>query len=131
MKDVNVFFHEGPLSAAALPLACHGAGAVIAFEGRVRLLEDGRSIAALDYEIYEPMARRILGRLAEETVARHGLIAICVEHSYGRVGVGQCSFRLQVAAPHRQEAIAAMACFIDRLKQDVPIWKTAIAAETP
>jgi molybdopterin synthase catalytic subunit len=107
-------------------LPCAGAGAVISFEGRVRPLEDGRTIAALDYEIYEPMARQMLARLAEELVARFGLLALRVEHSYGRVEVGRCSFRLQVAAAHRQEALAAMACFIDRLKEDVPIWKTAV-----
>ena len=80
----------------------------------------------MDYEIYEPMARQLLAQLAEELVARFGLLALRVEHSYGRVEVGQCSFRLQVAAAHRQEALAAMACFIDRLKEDVPIWKTAV-----
>ena len=126
MITAGVHFHEGPLPAVAVPLDCDGAGAVIAFEGRVRPLEDGRTIAALDYEIYEPMARQLLAQVAEELAARFGLLALCVEHSYGRVEVGQCAFRLQVAAVHRQEALAAMACFIDRLKQEVPIWKTAV-----
>ncbi len=126
MIAAGVCFYEGPLPAAARPLDCDGAGAVVSFEGRVRPLERGRTIAALDYEIYEPMARQMLAQLAEELVARFGLLALCVEHSYGRVEVDQCSFRLQVAAAHRQEALAAMACFIDRLKQDLPIWKTAV-----
>jgi len=123
----SVYLQEGPLPVAALPLPCLDAGAVVAFEGRVRSLEDDRTIAALDYEIYEPMARQILAQLAADISAQFGLIGLCVEHSHGRVEVGQCSFRLQVAAAHRQEALAAMACFIDRMKQDVPIWKTAVA----
>ena len=48
-----------------------------------------------------------------------------VAHSVGWVPVGECSFRLEVAAPHRQEAMLAMGEFINRLKQDVPIWKQA------
>jgi molybdopterin synthase catalytic subunit len=39
---------------------------------------------------------------------------------------GQCSFRLQVASAHRAEALAAMTEFIDRLKRDVPIWKSPV-----
>jgi molybdopterin synthase catalytic subunit len=126
MLPVSVCLHEGPLPVAATPLPCDGAGAVVAFEGRVRPLDNDRTIAALDYEIYEPMARQMLAQLVEECIAQFGLIGLCVEHSHGRVEVGQCSFRLQVAAAHRQEALAAMACFIDRMKQDVPIWKTAV-----
>ena len=111
--------------AEAVPCFQEGAGAAVAFAGLVRPLEDGRTIVALDYEIYEPMALRVLEELAREMIETHGLIGIAVEHSRGRVGVGECSFRLQIAAPHRQEALAAMAEFIDRMKRDAPIWKNA------
>lgn len=72
------------------------------------------------------MARDMLATIGEETVGRHCLVGLCVEHSTGLVLVGECSFRLQIAAPHRQEALAAMGQFIDRLKKDVPIWKAAV-----
>ena len=42
------------------------------------------------------------------------------------MNVGQTSFRLQVSAPHRQPALAAMAHFIDAMKRDVPIWKRPV-----
>jgi len=126
MMAAGVSLYEGSLPVDAMPLLCDGAGAVVTFEGRVRASENDRPIAALDYEVYEPMARHMLAQLGEEIIARFGLVGLCVEHSYGRVEVGQCSFRLQVAAAHRQEALAALACFIDRMKQDVPIWKTAV-----
>jgi len=45
------------------------------------------------------------------------------------VAVGEVSFVLIVESAHRAEALAAMADFIDRLKQDVPIWKRAVWAE--
>ena len=72
------------------------------------------------------MAVRVLEGLARAMIERHGLIGVAVEHSRGRVAVGECSFRLQIAAPHRQEALAAMAEFIDRMKRDAPIWKNAV-----
>ena len=105
-----------------------GAGAVVRFEGVARPREGDRAIDALDYEAYEPMASRTLRGLAERICAEHGLLGICVEHSAGRVAVGECSFRLRVAGAHRREALAAMGQFIDQLKQDVPIWKKPVWA---
>jgi molybdopterin synthase catalytic subunit len=59
-------------------------------------------------------------------VQEFGLLAMYVEHSRGHVPVGQCAFRLSVAALHRAEGFAAMAHFIDALKRDVPIWKRPV-----
>jgi molybdopterin synthase catalytic subunit len=96
---------------------------VLVFEGVVRPREEQRPLAALIYEAYEPMSSRELGNLANEIGDRHGLLAIDLEHSCGRVPVGACSFRLRVAAPHRKAAIAAVDELIDRMKAGVPLWK--------
>ena len=101
-------------------------GAAIVFDGVVRSDEGGRTIRALAYEVYEPMASNMLAELGREMLAKHGLVAIMVEHSRGEVPVGQRSFRLTVYAFHRAEALAAVGEFIDRMKRDVPIWKTAL-----
>ena len=106
-----------------------GSGAWVRFEGIVRPDENGAVIVALDYEAYEPMASDVLRSLAEDVLARHGLGSIEVEHSRGRVRVGECSFRLTMTAGHRKPALAAMDEFIDRLKRDVPIWKKAVARQ--
>ena len=111
--------------APALPPAAQF-GAAIVFDGVVRADEGGRTIRALAYEVYEPMASNMLTELGREMLAKHGLVAIMVEHSRGEVPVGQRSFRLTVHALHRAEAIAAVGEFIDRMKRDVPIWKTAL-----
>ncbi len=116
----------GPLSQPPTSFPSEGAGAVVCFEGRVRPTESGRTICGLSYEAYEPMARNTLISIGEELVQAFGLVAICVEHSKGPVRVGECCFRLQVAGRHRQESLAAMSEFIDRLKRDVPIWKAAV-----
>ncbi|MBI1375047.1 MAG: molybdenum cofactor biosynthesis protein MoaE [Phycisphaera sp.] len=125
--DVHII--EGPLPAEPTPWThAPGNGALILFEGIARPSEDGEPILALDYEAYEPMCSRQLQLLGDDIVAKHGLIALCVEHSTGRVGVGACSFRLRLASYHRKEGLAAMDEFIDRLKRDVPLWKTAVKA---
>lgn len=126
-SDVTVRIVDGPLGQ---PLAHHAiqaqglVGAAVVFEGIVRAEEAGRLIAALNYEVYEPMATRVLYDLAREIVTTHGLLKIEVEHSRGRVAISECSFRLKVLAGHRKQALAAMDEFIDRMKKDVPIWKT-------
>ncbi len=126
MAIVLASIHSGPLSRPAPPFPGDGAGAIVLFEGRVRPRENGRTIRALSYEVYEPMAREMLVAIGEELAGRHGLVGLCVEHSKGLVAVGECSFRLQVAGRHRQESLAALSEFIDRLKRDVPIWKMPV-----
>jgi molybdopterin synthase catalytic subunit len=108
-------------------------GAAVRFEGIVRRLEPSaeeagreRELVALEYQTYDPMAERELLSLACGTAERHGLASLVALHSRGRVGVGEVSFVLIVESPHRAEALAAMSAFIDRLKQDVPIWKSPV-----
>ncbi len=110
-------------------------GAVLRFEGIVRRSEPcaqrggaAGNLRALDYETYDPMAQRELELLARDVGARHGLISILALHSRGRVAVGEVSFVLEVGSAHRAETLAAAAEFIDRLKQDVPIWKKPVWA---
>jgi molybdopterin synthase catalytic subunit len=126
---VTVRVTDGPLRRAEWRRPPDGAGAVLCFEGIVRPEENGRPLAALDYEAYQPMAENLLRRLAEEMSARHGLIEVTVEHSRGRVAAGECSFRLTVASRHRPEALRAVEQFVDRMKRDVPIWKTPVFVE--
>lgn len=127
--NVRVSIVDGPLPTARPARPVDQAGAVLCFEGVVRAVENGRTILALEYEAYEPMAGGELRRLAEDVVRRHGLLDLGVEHSRGRVGAGECSFRLRIGACHRPEALRATEEFIDRMKRDVPIWKTAVYAE--
>lgn len=106
-------------------------GALLRFEGIVRRPEPDhtgklRSLLALDYETYDPMAQRELESLALDILARHSLASIAVLHSRGRVAVGEVSFVLIIRSPHRAESLAAMGEFIDRMKQDVPIWKRPV-----
>ena len=82
-----------------------------------------RIISALEYEAYPEMARREIRRLLEEISSRHPCLAAKVIHRVGIIPVGETAIYVGVAASHRGEAIALLAEFMDRLKQDVPIWK--------
>jgi len=128
--SVRVEIVPRPLDAAA-PNPQSDAGAILQFEGVVRPTEDGRPLLALEYEAYRPMANNMLGDLARRVLEEHGLTAVTVEHSTGTVRVGERSFRLVIASPHRGPALNAMASFIDRMKQAVPIWKRPVFATAP
>jgi molybdopterin molybdotransferase len=98
-------------------------GAWLEFRGVVRGEENGQSISALEYEAYPEMAGREIRRLLTEISARHPCMAAKVIHRVGVIPVGETAIYTGVASPHRGEAIALLAEFMDRLKQDVPIWK--------
>jgi len=100
-----------------------GNGAVILFHGSVRNQTAERRVTHLEYEAYEPMALAALERLGREMIAAHDISAIAGAHRLGRVEVGEDALLVAVAAPHRAAALAALAEFIERLKQEVPIWK--------
>jgi molybdopterin molybdotransferase len=66
-----------------------------------------------------------------EISARHPCLAAKVIHRVGIIPVGETAIYVGVAGRHRGETIALLAEFMDRLKQDVPIWKRrALPVET-
>ncbi|MGA9778594.1 MAG: molybdenum cofactor biosynthesis protein MoaE [Limisphaerales bacterium] len=99
------------------------AGAWLEFRGVVRDQENGQTISALEYEAYPEMASREIRRLLEAISSRHPCLAAKIIHRVGIIPTGEAAIYVGVAAGHRGEAIALLAEFMDRLKQDVPIWK--------
>ena len=125
-----LFFDEALPAAGDWPEGIRGAaGAWAEFRGLVRGHEDGRAITALNYEIFEPLARRRVEAHFTELGERHGLLAARFWHRHGVVPVGEAAVYAAVAAPHRREAFAALGELMDRLKADVPIWKIAALPE--
>ncbi|MBE2179975.1 MAG: molybdenum cofactor biosynthesis protein MoaE [Chthoniobacterales bacterium] len=100
-----------------------GCGAVVEFAGIVRAMEGGREIAGLDYEAYEPMARREIERILDELAVVHPCEAVEVLHRVGHVPAGEASILVRIEAAHRMEAFGLLEEFMIRLKRDVPIWK--------
>lgn len=106
------------------PAAGPGVGAFAEFRGVVRGEEQGRPISALVYEAYQPMAEREITRILDALVTAHPCHAVHVRHRLGRIPVGETAIYIGVSSRHRAEAFAVLAGFMDRLKLDVPIWKT-------
>jgi molybdopterin molybdotransferase len=104
-------------------------GAWLEFRGVVRGEENGHAIYALEYEAYPEMAEREIRRLLQEIATRHPCLAAKAIHRVGIIPVGETAIYVGVASPHRATAIALLAEFMDRLKQDVPIWKRRALAE--
>jgi molybdopterin synthase catalytic subunit len=100
-----------------------GVGALAEFTGTVRGDENGKPISALVYEAYPAMAEPVMRRLLTELAATDPCIAVRVQHRTGTIRVGEAAIYIAVRAKHRAPAFALLAGFMDRLKQDVPIWK--------
>ncbi len=97
------------------------AGAIVLFLGSVR---EDEGVAALDYEVYVPMAKKVLAELAERAKAKFGILEMSIVHRLGRVPVGGDSVAIACAAAHRREAFDACAWAMDEVKRIVPIWKS-------
>jgi molybdopterin synthase catalytic subunit len=106
-----------------------GAGAVVLFEGRVRPEEKDAIIEALDYEAYLPMAQRQMEKIVRDLSLLQPCLRARVRHRVGRVPVGEAAILVEVCAAHRAEAFALATAFMDRVKQEVPIWKSAAAQQ--
>jgi len=98
-------------------------GAIVEFAGVVRGEEKGVPIAGLAYEAYEAMARTEMERIAGELGVLFPCQSAEVWHRIGQVPVGEASIVVRIEAKHRAEAFGMLAAFMDRLKEDVPIWK--------
>lgn len=104
-------------------------GGIVAFVGRVREQSQGRSVRYLEYEAYPEMALAKMQEIAAEIQARWGTDRVAIVHRLGRLEIGEASVVICVAAPHRQEAFEACRYAIDRLKEEVPIWKKEVSTE--
>jgi molybdopterin synthase catalytic subunit len=98
-------------------------GAVIYFLGVVRGVEEGRPIAAIEYEVFDLMARRQFDLIFDQVEKRWPVASIRLVHRVGRVAAGEPSLWLETIAPHREAAYAASQFIIAEMKRVVPIWK--------
>lgn len=109
--------NDGPLSEV---------GGWVEFTGIVRSTEGGQPISALCYEAYQPMAENQMRAILNELSADHPCLRAKIQHRIGVVPVRQAAIYIGVEARHRAEAFALASQFMDRLKQDVPIWKVEV-----
>jgi molybdopterin synthase catalytic subunit len=89
----------------------------------VRGEEAGRSIAAIEYEVFAGMARHQFELIFDQVEKRWPVASIRLVHRVGRVAAGEPSLWVETIAPHREEAFAACQFVIAEMKRVVPIWK--------
>lgn len=114
---------------ASLGVPTDHAGALASFEGIVRDLNEGRAVVALEYEAFADLAGREGRRIIDEAKEQFPILAAACIHRVGRLEIGDTAIRVEVSAPHRQEAFAACAFIVDEVKARVPIWKKEHYAE--
>jgi molybdopterin synthase catalytic subunit len=69
------------------------------------------------------MARKKLEELEQAARDRWPIEGVALVHRVGRVGPGETSVVVAVSTPHRRDAFEACQWLMDRLKEEVPIWK--------
>lgn len=122
--DAEVIFTQYEIVLPRLVLPSREVGACVEFLGIVRELEAGLPLTGLRYEAYEPMARREFARIFAELEALHPARAVTLIHRLGWVPVGEASLFVRVLAKHRGPALNFCGLLVERMKMDVPIWKT-------
>jgi molybdopterin synthase catalytic subunit len=123
--DLLVRVTSDPISAdAALGfVADPGAGGTCVFLGTVRDHSQAGDVEGLSYEAWDELALRRLGEIAGEAFAKWSIRKMAILHRTGDLAVGEPSVVVAVSAEHRAEAFEACRHGIERLKEDVPIWK--------
>lgn len=99
------------------------AGAFCTFEGWVRDHHQGRSVRGLRYEAFAELAERAGRELVATAIRRFELRVAAAVHRVGELHVGDIAVWIGVAADHRAAAFEACRWLIDRIKEEVPIWK--------
>ncbi|QNG19327.1 molybdenum cofactor biosynthesis protein MoaE [Rhodococcus triatomae] len=129
MTDLLARISAQPLDPSVVDAAVAGPehGAVVVFTGVVRNHDGGQSVSALEYQAH-PDAERFLAACCDEVASATGLPVAAI-HRVGDLRVGDLALVAAVAAPHRREAFAACAELVERIKQEVPIWKRQHFAE--
>jgi molybdopterin synthase catalytic subunit len=99
-------------------------GAVVVMSGMVRNHSEGKSVVALEYQAYQPMALEIFRQIAAQIrTTWPEATRVGIHHRTGKLAVGDISVLVAVGCPHRAEAFAACQYAIDTLKHNAPIWK--------
>ncbi len=99
-------------------------GAMDMFVGRVRNHNLGRTVNAVSYDAFIPLACKIMEQLCEEAIVKFDNRLRCyVEHYKGKLEIGGISVVIAVGSPHRDEAFKACRYIIEQLKVRIPVWK--------
>jgi len=132
IEDVDPYETLGSLVARAKASSdAEFAGAIATFTGRVRTRDGEGDVAteALEFERYDGVAEERTAAIREELERRDGVHEVLLHHRTGVVEAGEDIVFVVVLAGHRAEAFETVEDGIDRLKDEVPLFKKEITVE--
>ena len=100
-----------------------GAGGTCVFVGTVRDHSKAGDVNGLRYEAWTELAVTRLHEIAGELFEKWPAKKVAILHRTGDLAIGEASVVIACSAPHRADAFEACRHGIERLKEDVPIWK--------
>ncbi len=106
-------------------------GGLSIFVGTVRNHNDGRPVTLLEYQAYESMAEKQMRKIAEGIAQEIPGARLAALHRVGSLTIGEAAVICVAATPHRDEAFRACRMLIDRIKEDVPVWKREHGPDGP
>lgn len=107
----------------AMRLSHANIGAVAAFVGQVRDLNEGDQVSELVLEHYPGMTEKSLQSIIEQAKQRWNVIDALIVHRVGKLKPLDQIVLVLVASNHRKEAFAACEFMMDYLKTEAPFWK--------
>jgi len=108
---------------AVASVADPAAGGTCVFLGTVRDHSEAGVVTGLTYEAWDELARARLVELGDELFEARPLRKVSLWHRTGELEIGEVSVIVACSAAHRAEAFEACRRGIERLKDDIPIWK--------
>src|SRR5436189_1183690 len=108
---------------AALRAGDARVGAVAAFVGLVRDINDAAAVSTLTLEHYPGMTEKALARIVEDAKSRWNVYDALVIHRVGELKPADQIVLVVVTGAHRGEAFAACEFIMDYLKTRAPFWK--------
>ncbi len=98
-------------------------GAVAAFIGLVRDINDADAVSTLTLEHYPGMTEKALAGIVDEAKSRWNVYDVLVIHRVGELKPTDQIVLVVVTGAHRGEAFAACEFIMDYLKTRAPFWK--------
>jgi molybdopterin synthase catalytic subunit len=122
---------ESLVAAVKRSPAADYAGAIATFTGRVRAKEDAEDDRTrfLEFEKYGGVAEERMRTIESELEDRDGVLDVRFHHRTGRLADGEDIVFVVVLAGHREEAFRAVEDGIDRLKDEVPLFKKEVTED--
>lgn len=108
---------------AALRAGQAQVGAVVAFVGTVRDMNEGAGVSEMELEHYPGMTEKALEDIVSQARARWNIIDALVIHRVGPLKPLDQIVLVAVTSAHRGEAFASCEFIMDYLKTQAPFWK--------